>query len=136
LNINNCFFSENYYSTNEKYHLFYINLKNVTKPKLLAKKVAKLNDVVLYIWKSTFFTSFMDVLNNILDHSKLSTLRLWLPVSLLSFSHFFVLTHRRFLLFIHSYCHHFGGSFMVELAFYFGYYWEKKAHTNNNKPTT
>jgi hypothetical protein len=45
---------------------------------------------------------------------------MWLTVSMM---YFFVLTQRQFLLFIHSYCHHFGGSFTVELHFYFGHYW-------------
>jgi hypothetical protein len=63
------------------------------------------------------------IFENIGDHSKLSTLRLWLPVSMMSFSHFFVLTQRQFLLFIHSYCHHFGGPFTVELHYTFGHYW-------------
>jgi hypothetical protein len=70
------------------------------------------------------------------DHFKLKTIRLWLPVSMMSFLHFFVPTQRQFLLFMHSYCHHFGGSFMVKLNFYSGHYWGKNAHTNNNKPTT
>jgi hypothetical protein len=103
------------------------------------------NDVFLYIRKTTFYYLFMDVSNNIGDHSKLSTLRLWLPVSMMSnigdhsklstlrlwlpvsmmsFSHFFVLKQRQFVLFI------------VELHFYFGHYWGNHAHTNNNKPTT
>jgi hypothetical protein len=84
------------------------------------------NDVFLYIRKTTFYSSFMDVFNNIGDHSNIKTIRLWLPVSMMSFSHFYVLTQRQVLLFIHSYCHHFGGSFMVELHFYSGHYWGKK----------
>jgi hypothetical protein len=44
-------------------------LKKVTKLKSLAKNVAKLNDVFLYIRKSTFYTSFMDVFNNIGNNS-------------------------------------------------------------------
>jgi hypothetical protein len=79
------------------------------------------NDVFLYIRKTTFYTSLMDVLINIGDHSKSCTLRLWLPVSTMSFS-YFVLTQCLFLLFIHSYCHHFGGSFMVELCFFWCLY--------------
>jgi hypothetical protein len=39
----------------------------------------------------------------------------------------FVLTHRQFLLFIHSYCHYFGGLFMAKLHFYSGHYWGKKS---------
>jgi hypothetical protein len=48
---------------------------------------------------------------------------------------FFVLTQRQFLLFIHSYCHHFGGSLTVELNFYFGQYWgqqHKQQQPTNN----
>jgi sugar phosphate permease len=77
----------------------------------------------------------MDVFNNIGDHSKSSTLQLWLPVSMMSFSHFFNLTQRQFLLSIHSYCHHFGGSFMVELRFFCCHYWgqhhQQQQQTNN-----
>jgi hypothetical protein len=43
------------------------------------------SDVFLYIRKTTFYSSFMDVFNNIGDHSKLKTIRLWLPVSMMSF---------------------------------------------------
>jgi hypothetical protein len=68
------------------------------------------------------------------DHTILGTFRLWLPVSMMSFSHFFVLIQRQFFLFIHSYCHHFGGSFMVELHFYFGHYWGQQYL--KHKPTT
>jgi hypothetical protein len=77
----------------------------------------------------------MDVFYNIGDHPNLKTIRLWLPVSMMSFSHFFVLTQRQFLLIIHSYCHHFGCSFTVELHFHFGHYWgqehQQQTQTNN-----
>jgi hypothetical protein len=63
--------------------------------------------------------------NNIGNHSSSSTIRLWLPMSMMSF-HIFVLTQRQILMFIHSYCHHLGGSFMVELQFYFCHFWGKK----------
>jgi hypothetical protein len=46
----------------------------------------------------------------------------------------FVLIQPQYLLFIHSYCHHFGGSFTVERHFSFGHYWgqEHQQQTQSN----
>jgi hypothetical protein len=45
-------------------------------------------DLFLYVRKPTFYSSFIDVFNKIEDHYELRTLRLWLPVPMMSFSYF------------------------------------------------
>jgi hypothetical protein len=75
-----------------------------------------------------------DGFNNMGDHSKLSTFRLWLPVSMIFFTHF--CSNTTSISFVHLFLlSSFRCSFKVELRFYFGHYWgqehQQKTQTNN-----